>query len=210
MHRNRIMLFNDSYRTISTPSEGIFTDRGSKFIGYAYPLSNEEEVKYLLAHIHAQHPKARHHCWAFRLTADRSVFRTNDDGEPAGSAGRPILNTLLSSDLTNILLVVVRYFGGTLLGIPGLIKAYKSAAASALDAASVIERTVNDIYRLEFDYIHLNEVMKVIKNGNIEIKEQQFDNSCIIEVAIRQSQVNQVMDKFSKMKMSSVEYRYSL
>jgi uncharacterized YigZ family protein len=122
------MLFNDTYKTISAAAEGTFTDRGSKFIGYAFPLNHEEDIRKLLSDAHTQHPKARHHCWAYRLTPDRSVFRVNDDGEPSGSAGKPILNILLSYDLTNILIVVVRYFGGTLLGIPGLINAYKMAA----------------------------------------------------------------------------------
>ncbi|HZH54819.1 MAG TPA: YigZ family protein, partial [Sphingobacteriaceae bacterium] len=156
-------LFDDTYRTILKPSEGIFRDRGSKFIGYAYPMTDENNLKDLLGEVKALHPKARHHCYAYRLTPDRSVFRINDDGEPSGSAGRPILNTLLSYDVTNVLIVVVRYFGGTLLGVPGLINAYKAAAKEALDAAEIVEKTVNDIYELTFEYLSLNDVMRVVK-----------------------------------------------
>ena len=120
-------LFEDTYQTIEFPAEGIFRDKGSKFIAYAYPFKDEANLKDIIADLKSQHPKARHHCYAYRLSPDRSVFRVNDDGEPSGTAGRPILNVLLSMDVTNILVVVVRYFGGTLLGVPGLINAYKTA-----------------------------------------------------------------------------------
>src|SRR6476620_9908190 len=129
------MLFDDTYKTVKTTSEGTFRDKGSKFIAYIFPLQNESEVKVMLTSLRADHPKANHFCWAFRLTPDRSVFRLNDDGEPSGTAGRPILNTLLSYDLTNVLVVVVRYFGGTLLGVPGLINAYKKATVEAISNA---------------------------------------------------------------------------
>src|SRR5688500_2730354 len=119
------MLFDDTYKTIDAPAEGVFRDRGSKFLGYAYPVLAECEVKGILANLRAEHGKARHFCWALRLSPDRSIFRIQDDGEPSGTAGRPILNTMLSADITNVLIVVVRYFGGTLLGVPGLINAYK-------------------------------------------------------------------------------------
>ncbi|RZL34499.1 MAG: YigZ family protein, partial [Pedobacter sp.] len=122
------MLFDDSYKTINGAAEGIFRDKGSKFIAYAYPIRSEEEIKPLINNLRSEHAKARHFCYAYRLTPDRSVYRINDDGEPSGTAGRPILNCLLSEDLTNIIIVVVRYFGGTLLGVPGLINAYKNAS----------------------------------------------------------------------------------
>src|SRR4051812_2596882 len=118
------MLFDDTYRTIEKPAEGIFRDRGSKFLAFAYPISAEGEIKSIIAKLKVEHPKANHHCWAMRLTPDRGVFKLNDDGELSGTAGRPILNILLSRDITNVLVVVVRYFGGTLLGVPGLINAY--------------------------------------------------------------------------------------
>src|SRR5580700_3591355 len=142
------MLFDDTYRTIEKPIEGLFRDRGSKFLAFAYPVNTETELKTALALLKAEHPKANHHCWALRLGIDRSVFRLNDDGEPSGTAGRPILNTLFSRDLTNLVVIVVRYFGGTLLGVPGLINAYKSATEDALKQAIIIEKTVNDIYTI--------------------------------------------------------------
>lgn len=203
------MLFDDTYKTISGPAEGVFTDRGSKFIGYVFPLNNEEDIRTILADIHIKHPKARHHCWAYRLTPDRSVFRINDDGEPSGSAGRPILNTLLSHDLTNVIAIVVRYFGGTLLGVPGLIKAYKTATTEALSAAMIVEKAVFDIYEVKFTYINMNEIMKVIKNENLMVKKQEFDNHCLLEVAIRKSKVTQAIDKLNKISDTSLVYLYS-
>lgn len=200
------MLFSDTYKTISAPSEAIFRDRGSKFIGYAYPIRNEEETKKLLNKIKAEHPKARHHCWALRLTADRSVFRLNDDGEPSGTAGRPILNTLLSADVTNVFIVVVRYFGGTLLGVPGLINAYKSAAAEALQNAEIIEKTVNDVYRIQFVYLQMNDVMRIVKDENLQVLSQQFDNNCLIEFEVRQAQTNQVIGKLEKVESILIEF----
>jgi uncharacterized YigZ family protein len=188
------MLFDDTYKTILAPSEGTYSDRGSRFLGYAVPLSKEDDVKNIISGIQALHPKARHHCWAFRLTTDRSVFRLNDDGEPSGSAGRPILNTLLSYDLTNVIVIVVRYFGGTLLGVPGLIKAYKAATTEALNAARIIEKTVNDFYLLEFEYSALNEVMKIIKDHNLEVVTQNLDLTCAIKIAIRKSKVSQIIE----------------
>src|ERR1700749_1784918 len=159
------MLFDDTYKTITAPVEGDFRDRGSKFLAFAYPITSEQQIKPIIDKLKNEHPKANHHCWAMRLTPDRSVFKLNDDGEPSGTAGRPILNTLLSKDLTNILVVVVRYFGGTLLGVPGLINAYKVATEEALAVAQVIEKTVNDIYTISFDYLQMNDVMRLIKDA---------------------------------------------
>jgi uncharacterized YigZ family protein len=127
------MLFEDQYRTIQQACEGTFKDKGSKFIAYAYPIASEQEIKQILMDLKAMHQKARHFCWAYRLTADRSIFRINDDGEPSGTAGRPILNSLLSANLTNVFVVVVRYFGGTLLGVPGLINAYNRGPQSSIN-----------------------------------------------------------------------------
>src|SRR5690606_23871949 len=141
------------------------------------------------ASVKSEHPKARHWCYAYRLSPDRTIFRVNDDGEPSGSAGRPILNTLLSNELTNILVIVVRYFGGTLLGIPGLINAYKNATQEAIDAAEVIEKTQEDVYKIDFDYLQMNEVMRIIKEDDLEIHKQDFDNRCSITLSIRQLQV---------------------
>lgn len=189
------MLFEDTYKTISKPSEGIFRDKGSKFIAYAYPFRKEEDLKELLLTLKKEHPKARHHCYAWRISTDRSVFRINDDGEPSGTAGRPILNTLLSKDITNILVIVVRYFGGTLLGVPGLINAYKQATEEAIINSNVITETVQDIYTLSFDYLQMNEVMKVIKEENLSPENQLFDLKCELEIAVRKSELNKVLGK---------------
>ena len=199
-------LFEDTYKTIAAPAEGQFKDRGSKFIAYAYPLRDEGAVKELVAALKADHPKARHHCWAYRLTPDRSVFRINDDGEPSGTAGRPILNSLLSADVTNVLLVVVRYFGGTLLGVPGLINAYKGAAQDALRAADIIELTVNDVYRVAFAYEQLNEVMRIVKDEDLTVRKQDFDNRCTMELEIRQTQVGRVLGRLGKVEGAAVDF----
>jgi uncharacterized YigZ family protein len=192
------MLFEDTYRTIDKPTEGLFRDRGSKFIAFAYPINTESDIKPLLTQLKAEHPKANHHCWAMRLGIDRSVFRINDDGEPSGTAGRPILNTLLSRNITNVLVVVVRYFGGTLLGVPGLINAYKVATEEALNTATVVEKTLNDIYTIQFDYQQMNDVMRIVKEDNLTVLHQQFDNNCVVKVGIRRMQVNQSIARFEK------------
>lgn len=205
-YRILVSLFEDTYRTIDANYEGIFRDKGSKFIAYAFPFKSEEKLKDLLQEVKSLHPKARHHCWAYRLTPDRNVFRINDDGEPSGTAGRPILNALLSADITNIIVVVVRYFGGTLLGVPGLINAYKSATQDALDQAQVIERTVNDSYGLTFDYLNMNDVMRIIKEEGLEIEKQEFDNNCYLEFEVRKMQVNRVVERFSKIEGCQLNY----
>jgi uncharacterized YigZ family protein len=200
------MLFDDSYKTIAAKSEGIFRDKGSKFIAYAFPIKVEDEVKPILLNLRAEHSKARHFCYAYRLTPDRSVFRFNDDGEPSGTAGRPILNCLLSEDLTNVLIVVVRYFGGTLLGVPGLINAYKSASIESIKEADVINKTVNDLYEIHFDYLQMNDVMKLIKEENLAILSQNFDINCIIKFEVRKAQLNQVLTKFDKVENIKLKY----
>jgi uncharacterized YigZ family protein len=204
------MLFDDTYRTIENPSEGTFSDRGSKFIGYAFPISAEAEVKEIVTRLKAEHPKARHRCWAMRLGTDRSVFKINDDGEPSGTAGRPILNILLSHDLTNLAVIVVRYFGGTLLGVPGLINAYKQATEDALNAAVVIEKTANDIYSIGFSYLQMNDVMRIIKDFNLTILSQQFDNNCSIQVSVRKIQVNQILANLGKIEAITISYDRSV
>ena len=192
------MLFEDTFKTISKPSEGIFKDKGSRFIAYLYPIQSELDIKDIIAELKSIHPKASHHCWALRLSQDRSIFRLNDDGEPSGTAGRPILNTLLSFDLTNVIAVVVRYFGGTLLGIPGLINAYKTATMEAIQASEIIEKTVDLVFKIEFSHSVMNEVMKVVKDENIKIFNQSFDLNCAFNLEIRQSQVNKVIDRLEK------------
>lgn len=204
------MLFDDTYKTISAAAEGVFRDRGSKFIGYAYPVLSEEEVKPILLNLRGEHAKARHFCWALRLSPDRGVFRIQDDGEPSGTAGRPILNTMLSADITNVFIVVVRYFGGTLLGVPGLINAYKTAAAEAIQAASILEKTVNDVYELQFGYLMMNDVMKLIKEERLNILSQDFDNSCSIKIEIRKSSLNAILGKIEKIEGVKLKYLFTV
>ncbi|WP_184550305.1 IMPACT family protein [Mucilaginibacter sp. FT3.2] len=204
------MLFDDTYQTIQKPTESIFRDRGSKFLGFTYPINSENDIKGIVAQLKAEHPKANHHCWAMRLGTDRSVYRVNDDGEPSGTAGRPILNILLSKDVTNILVVVVRYFGGTLLGVPGLINAYKVATEEALKLAVIVPKTVNDIYTISFDYLQMNDVMRIVKEDNLNILEQQFDNDCSIKISIRKMQVEQTLGRLYKVSGVKVKYNYSL
>jgi uncharacterized YigZ family protein len=200
------MLFEDTYRTINRPSEGIFRDKGSKFIAYAYPFKSEEHLKELINDLKNQHPKARHYCYAYRLSTDRAVYRINDDGEPSGTAGRPMLNTLLSKDLTNILMVVVRYFGGTLLGVPGLINAYKSAAEDAIQQAIIIQKRVQAIYLVDFEHLQMNEVMKLIKDGDLESFDQEFDLKCKIKMIINQSDVNRIIGKLESIENLTFKY----
>src|SRR3569833_2369910 len=204
------MLFEDTYLTIDKPGEVVFRYRGSKFLGYASPINSDQDIKAIVANLKQEHPKANHHCWAMRWSTDRSVFRVNDDGEPSGTAGRPILNTLLSRNLTNVAVVVVRYFGGTLLGVPGLINAYRTAAELALNGCIVIEKTVNDVYSLSFDYLQMNDVMKLIKEDNLEILHQQFDNNCEIKISIRKMQVNQVLGRLQKLSSVKVRFDYTI
>jgi len=203
------MLFDDTYRTVQTQSEGLYKDKGSKFFAFIYPITAETDIKPIILKLKSEHPKANHHCWAMRLTPDRSVFKLNDDGEPSGTAGRPILNTLLSRDLTNILVVVVRYFGGTLLGVPGLINAYKQATEDALDQATIIEKTVNDIYTINFNYLQMNDVMRLVKEEDVAILNQQFDNDCSIQISIRKMQVSTVLAKLDKLEGVVAKYERS-
>lgn len=199
-------MLEDNYKTISAPAEGIFRDKGSKFIAYAFPMAEEEAFREHLTEVRALHPKARHYCWAYRLSPDRQVFRINDDGEPSGSAGRPILNVLLSYDVTNVFVVVVRYFGGTLLGVPGLINAYKTATKEALDAADIVEKTVNDVYGVEFDYLAMNDVMRVVKEENLNVLKQEFDNRCKLEFELRQNEISIVVGRLEKIDGVSIQY----
>jgi len=200
------MLFDDTYNTIKQSTEALFKDRGSKFLAFAYPISNEQEVKKHLEALRGLHPKANHHCYAYRLGIDRSQFRVNDDGEPSGSAGRPILNVLLSKDVTNILVVVVRYFGGTLLGVPGLINAYKSATVEVLADAEFVQKTVNDIYEVSFDFEAMNDVMKVVKEFGLKISNQTYDNRCALTIEVRKSMLNQILGKMEKIDSLTCHY----
>jgi len=200
------MFFDDSYKTLNAPTEGFFRDRGSKFLAFAYPIEKEEDTKSLLASLRELHPKAVHHCYAYRLGLDRTHFRANDDGEPSGSPGKPILNTLYAHDLTNVLVVVARYFGGTLLGVPGLINAYKTATDEALKAADIVTKHVCDIYKLTYPYEQMNEVMKVIKAFDLMPSHQDFDNECSLQIEIRKTLLNQVLGKLEKIEALQIVY----
>jgi uncharacterized YigZ family protein len=192
------VLFDDSYQTISGFSEGFFKDKGSKFISYAYPIQHENDAKLYLAEVRGLHPKAVHHCYAYRLGQDRMSYKMSDDGEPSGTAGRPILNTLYSRNVTNILVIVVRYFGGTLLGVPGLINAYKTATEEVLEAATFISKYLYNVYELTFAYIQMNDVMRVVKEMELPVKEQLFEMECRMVVEVRTTLTERFISRCEK------------
>jgi len=179
----------DSFQTIAKPTIGEYKEKGSKFIAYAFPVSNAEEWQAKLNDVKKEHPKGRHHCYAYRLGVDDTNFRANDDGEPSGTAGKPILGQLKSFKVTNTIVIVVRYFGGTLLGASGLIHAYKTATADALQQANIIEQTISDIYRLTFDYAIMSNVMNAIKKCQLPMIHQDFGDIGKVDIAIRQGEV---------------------
>ncbi|MEN9331838.1 MAG: hypothetical protein RLZZ94_928 [Bacteroidota bacterium] len=189
------MLFDDTYLSIKEISTGDFRDRGSKFLAFAYPIKSESEVKEIIQQLKKEHPQANHHCYAFRLSPDPTVYRASDDREPSGSAGKPILAAIQSQQLTNVLIVVVRYFGGSLLGVPGLINAYRTAAAEALSKAKIIEHTINDKFEITFDFESINDVHSIIKSEGAIITEQTYETPCIIQFELRKSKTNQLLNK---------------
>ena len=176
----------DLFKTIAKPAEGLYKDKGSRFIALAFPVENEEEIKEIVTSIKEKYYDARHHCYAWCLGVAKTNFRANDDGEPSSTAGKPILGQIQSHDLTNILIVVVRYFGGIKLGVSGLIHAYREAAADALQNAMVIEKTVDEKLRITFSYLVMNDVMKVIKEENPDVLERNFELQCEMLLSIRQ------------------------
>ena len=175
----------DAYRSIAARSEGLFKDNGSRFIALAYPVETEEEVREIVAALKKEYHDARHHCYAYRLGYKGDKFRANDDGEPSGSAGRPILGQIDSLGLSDVLVVVVRYFGGIKLGIPGLIRAYKTSTADALGQAEIVEKVAGKRFRLTFDYLSMNGVMKVLKDLGLTPVGQDFGLQCSLEVRVR-------------------------
>jgi len=187
----------DVFYTIEKETQGYFKDKGSKFYAFAYPLQNEDEVKEILTRLKKEHHSARHHCYAWRLGTQEITYRANDDGEPSSTAGKPILGQLQSFNVTNILLVVVRYFGGTLLGVSGLINAYRSAAADALKNADIIEKIVEIEMILDFTYTELSEVMNVIKQENITILNTRFEDNCNLTFLVRKSEYEKIKHIFS-------------
>ncbi len=180
-------IIKDTYSSIASPSEGLFKDNGSRFIARAYPVETEEEIKEVIASLKKEYHDARHHCYAWRLGCGGERFRANDDGEPSGSAGRQILGQIDSRGLSDILIVVIRYFGGIKLGIPGLIRAYRTSAADALDKAATTEKTASKRFRLTFGYMSMNGVMKMAKDLGLAPEEQDFGMECTMEVNVRLS-----------------------
>ncbi|MDE3125372.1 MAG: YigZ family protein [Bacteroidota bacterium] len=187
----------DFFFTIQQPAFAEYKDRGSKFLAYAYPLNSKDEVKTYLSILKKEHGKAVHHCFAYRLGLDKTEFRVSDDGEPSGTAGRPILGQIDSRRLTNILIIVVRYFGGTLLGVPGLINAYKSAAALALQMVPIVQSPVLVQYEVHFNYTAMNEVMMIIKNYNCTIFNQDTQLFCYMKIGVPKARMNEVLFKMN-------------
>jgi len=186
----------DVYYTIEKESQGYFKDKGSKFYAFAFPVQNEDDVKEILTHLKKEHHSARHHCYAWRLGTEDISFRANDDGEPSSTAGKPILGQLQSFNATNILIVVVRYFGGTLLGVSGLINAYRSAAADALKNAEILQKLIEKEVILDFTYNELAEVMNVTKQENLTILNTRFEERCNLTFSVRKSEFEKVIKIF--------------
>jgi uncharacterized YigZ family protein len=204
------MLPYDTYKTIKVLSHGIYKEKGSRFISNALPVSSLDEIKFQLDDYRKKYHDARHNCFAYVLGYKRLTWRANDDGEPSGTAGRPILSQINSFGLTNILIIVTRYFGGTLLGTSGLINAYKTAANEAIRNSEIIDCTIKDYYKLEFQYPAMNDVMKVLKDENIGQTDQIFDLDCSIIVSFRISAKENILNKLSKIddiKLTFIETR---
>lgn len=198
-------MFEDTYKTIAGPSEGIYREKGSKFIALAFPVESEAEVKEKLSEIQKQYFDARHHCYSYILGPNKDAYRLNDNGEPSGTAGRPIHGQLLSKDLTNTLVIVVRYFGGIKLGVSGLINAYKTAAKDALDAATIIEKTVDETYKVSFDYSVMNSVMQLLKDPYVSILGQGYEDRYLITFKIRRREADRLVTALKKINTVMVE-----
>lgn len=189
---------SDTYLTIKAFSQGLFKEKGSRFIALAFPVSSQEEIKSILDNIRKEHHAAKHHCFAWVLGQSRQTYRVSDDGEPSGSAGKPILGQINVFDLTNILIVVVRYFGGKLLGVRGLINAYRSAAESAIKNSEITERFTMDYFELIFPYSSVNDVMKIIKDEEINQSHQKFELTCSLTISFRNSARERVINSLSR------------
>lgn len=194
---------SDTYRTIHEKSEGSFKDRGSKFLAFAYPVTTEEDIKSILEALRKEYHDARHHCYAYRLGAEKNLYRVNDDGEPSSSAGKPIFGQIQAYDLSNILIVVVRYFGGTKLGVGGLINAYRSAAADALDNSRIIEGIETRRIEIRFPYSLTSSIMKIVDEEGIHVLEQDFTEYCRMIAAARKSRTEVVLERINKLSGAS-------
>lgn len=199
----------DTYKTLTAPSEEtLFKDRNSKFFGYAFPVQSEEDIKHCLEQLRKLHHTARHHCYAWQLGKERMQFRANDDGEPSNSAGQPIYGQIQAFDLTDVLVVSVRYFGGTKLGVGGLINAYKNSAKLALEAANIEERTIDVHFELQFGYDMMNKVQRIIKERSIRIVGQTLEMDCKYEIAIRKKEapiIKEIFDNLFKVTIKELE-----
>lgn len=189
----------DTYKTIAEISTSIYKEKGSKFLAYAYPVRSEEDVKEALQEVKKKYHDARHHCYAYRLGAEKKIFRANDDGEPSSTAGKPILGQILSFDLSDILIVVVRYFGGTLLGAGGLITAYKASAKEALEEAKIITKIVTKNIKVRCEYPKMNLIMRIIKEENLDLVSQKMEMDCQFTISIRLSQIERIVDRIEKL-----------
>ncbi|MBQ4279635.1 MAG: YigZ family protein [Rikenellaceae bacterium] len=196
----------DSYQTIAGAAEAVYKEKGSKFLAFAYPVESEDAIRGHLDVLAKKYYDATHHCYAWRLGPRGAEFRANDNGEPSGTAGKPILGQMLSREVTNLLIVVVRYFGGTKLGVSGLIGAYKASAAAALDAAQVVLRTVDAWLEITYSYLAMNDVMRVVKEEQPRIVEQRFDNVCRLVLAIRQSREERLTGRLGDIGGVSIEH----
>ena len=196
---------NDVYKTLAAASEAVFKDRSSRFLAFGYLVSDTEQVRQHLDALRKKYYDATHHCYAYRLKCDGSVFRANDDGEPSGTAGRPILGQMMSMGVTECLVVVVRYFGGIKLGVPGLINAYRESTAAVLGCADIIEKTADTRFDIIFPYMSMNDVMKVVKEEQPRIVNQQFDNLCAMTLAIRRSRAGRLGDRLEKVEGVQIE-----
>lgn len=197
-------MFDDTYKTIAKPAEGSYSEKRSKFLAYAFPVQNEQEVKQRLTEIQKKHWDARHHCYAYILGPNKDAYRLNDNGEPSGTAGRPIYGQLLSKDLTNTLVIVVRYFGGIKLGVSGLQNAYKVAAREALDAAVIEERTVQEQFRVTFEYVKMNDIMQILKDPEVQVLDRQSYMQCIYTISVRQRDADRITGALRKVPMTEV------
>jgi uncharacterized YigZ family protein len=197
-------MFNYTYRTIAKESEGLYKEKGSRFIALAYPVRTEEEVKQHVADVKKKYYDARHHCYAYILGANKDAYRMNDDGEPSGTAGRPIHGQLLSKDLTDTLIIVIRYFGGIKLGVSGLINAYKTAAKDALDNNTIVEKFVEEDYQLRFPPLSMNKVMQLLKRDTVKITDQQYDTDCIIRFTVQKRDADNLLEALRKVDVAVV------
>jgi len=196
----------DTYKTIEVAiGDALFKEKGSKFIGYAFPVSSEDEVKIHIDELKKKHHSARHWCYAWQIGVEDIQYRANDDGEPNNSAGQPIYGQILSKEITNVLIVVVRYFGGTKLGVGGLISAYKTTAKLILDEAKIIEKTIDVHFQLNFEYVDMNKVMRIIKEHNIEIVRQKMELNCEFLISIRKKEALRVKDSFDDLRCLNIK-----